>query len=162
MVRLWETGKKLSSNCLKFQFHYGSIMGVTASCFMSFFICISIPLWFDYGHENNKWKYQILLFQFHYGSIMGLKKINHEKKRNKFQFHYGSIMGTRPQNTTGKGREFQFHYGSIMGSRVNYPPTQSDISIPLWFDYGLSSVFCFIIQSSYFNSTMVRLWGYSV
>ena len=56
---------------IKFQFHYGSIKG------------LSVPVG----------KTHIESFQFHYGSIKGPTQKTPKEERKKFQFHYGSIKG---------------------------------------------------------------------
>src|SRR5690606_189764 len=77
----------------------------------------------------------VFIFKFHYGEIKGHTTITFGCLSYSFQFHYGAIKGQSLIYFIKVLHQFQFHYGAIKGI-ISWKSGEN---------------------STYFNSTMVRL-----
>ncbi len=161
LVRLGRASHQvIPGPCRAFQSHFGSIGASVGWPRASAATMISIPLWFDWG----------CLYYCPVRSVCPhfnptLVRLGPAPERTpcscygRFQSHFGSIGAEAPSSAPPLADRFQSHFGSI-GARGDCvtSPANSTISIPLWFDWGLTvGTGCQGRGDVHFNPTLVRL-----
>ncbi len=159
MVQFWEDGYFFIYQTIKFQFHYGAILGwdaldlkigdeISIPLWCNFGFCefliksyafnISIPLWCNFGKHPCFLSHNVLQqISIPLWCNFGVWDVSSMKTFDGFQFHYGAILGHltyMPCNSSSISIPLWCNFGVADPSEKQY--LQNLISIPLWCNFG--------------------------